>query len=320
MLKIFSRSKQVEKYNISQESYDSLSSDIFDNIGTIIDSVCETNKLKVSSGSANQIQIKNPSESTDTKNLKNLSTLIIDNDLIDSLTDKITKFFGIEIYNHIITFIDAEKLQSINESLESLDSIKNIQIDINDYIENLKDKNYINVLKKIHEIILESDLPTSVKSIFQNAEQFNFILINTVKFLFDSSLSFTKEMFNSKKYTIDYLYEYDGSISKLTELLKTVLTEKDIINKCLEAFNIEKSSDVVVSLPESQNLLTEEDKEKPEVVLDIESQEVKEGNTSTIKQILKSKQTYIITGSIVTTIASLCSAFYYYATYIGFEI
>lgn len=320
MLKIFSRIKQVEKYNISQESYDSLFSDIFDNIGTTIDSVCEMNKLKVSSGSANQIQIKNPSESTDTKNLKNLLTLIIDNDLIDSLTDKITKFFDIEIYNHIITFIDAEKLQSINESLESLDSIKNIQIDINDYIENLKDKNYINILKKIHEIILESDLPTSIKSIIQNAEQFNFILINTVKFLFDSNLSFTKEMFNSKKYTIDYLYEYDGSISKLTELLKSVITEKDIINKCLEAFNIEKSSDVVVSLPESQNLLTEEDKEKPVVVLDIESQEVKEGNTSTIKQILKSKQTYIIAGSIVTTVASLCSAFYYYATYIGFEI
>ena len=128
-------------------------------------------------------------------------------------------------------------------------------------------------------------------------------------------------MFNSKKYTIDYLYEYDGSISKLTELFKSLVEEKGIITKCLEAFNIEKSTDAVVTLSESQNLLTEEDKdkEKPEGTLDVESQEIKENNTSTIKQVLKSKQTYIIAGSLMTTIVSLCSAFYYYATYIGFE-
>ena len=126
-------------------------------------------------------------------------------------------------------------------------------------------------------------------------------------------------MFNSKKYTIDYLYEYDGSISKLTELFKSLVEEKGIITKCLEAFNIEKSTDAIVTLSESQNLLKEEDKENPDGTLDIESQEIKENNTSTIKQVLKSKQTYIVAGSLMTTIVSLCSAFYYYATYIGFE-
>lgn len=311
--------KQVEKYNISQESYDSIFSDILDNIGTIIDTVCELNKLKVSSNSSSEIQIKNPSESTTTKNLKTLSTLIIDNDLIDTLIDKIITYFNVEIYNHIITFIDSEKLKTINETLEKSDTIQDIQLDINTVIDNLKDKNYIGIFKKIREIILESDLSTGIKNIIQNAEQFNFILINTIKFLSDSNLSFTKEMFNSKKYTIDYLYEYDGSISKLTELFKSLIEEKRIIAKCLEAFNIEKSPDAIITLSESQNLLIEEDKDKSEGTLDIESQEIKESNTSTFKQVLKSKQTYIIAGSIMTTVVSLCSAFYYYATYIGFE-
>lgn len=315
------KKKQVEKFNISEESYDSLFIDIFDNVGTIIDTVCETNKLKVSSNSSNEIEIKNPSESTTTKNLKTLSTLIIDNDLIDTLIDKITTFFNVELYNHIITFIDPEKLKTINKTLEESDDNQDIQLDINTVIDSLKDKNYIGIFKKIREIILESDLSTDIKNIIQNTEQFNFILINTIKFLYDSNLSFTKEMFNSKKYTIDYLYEYDGSISKLTELIKSLIEEKEIITKCLKAFNIEKSTDITGALSESQNLLTEEDKDKDksEGTLDIESQEIKENNTSTIKQILKSKQTYIIAGSIMTTIVSLCSAFYYYATYIGFE-
>ncbi len=315
----FFKKKQVEKYNISSESYDSLFTDILDNVGTIIDTVCEINKLKVSSNSSSEIQIKNPSESTTTKNLKTLSTLIIDNDLIDTLIDKITTFFNVEIYNHIITFIDTEKLKTINETLEQSDVNQDIQLDINTVIDSLKDKNYIGIFKKIREIILDSDLSTGIKNIIQNTEQFNFILINTIKFLSDSNLSFTKEMFNSKKYTIDYLYEYDGFISKLTELFKSLVEEKGIITKCLEAFNIEKSTDAVVTLSESQNLLTEEDKEKPDSTLDIESQEIKENNTSTIKQVLKSKQTYIVAGGLMTTIVSLCSAFYYYATYIGFE-
>ena len=315
----FFKKKQVEKYNISSESYDSLFTDILDNVGTIIEAVCQNKKLKLSSTSSSEIQIKNPSESTTTKNLKTLSTLIIDNDLIDTLIDKITTFFNVEIYNHIITFIDSEKLKTINETLEQSDVIQDIQLDINTVIDNLKDKNYIGIFKKIREIILESDLSTGIKNIIQNTEQFNFILINTIKFLSDSNLSFTKEMFNSKKYTIDYLYEYDGSISKLTELFKSLVEEKRIIAKCLEAFNIEKSTDAVVTLSESQNLLTEENKDKSESTLDIESQEIKESNTSTIKQVLKSKQTYIIAGSIMTTVVSLCSAFYYYATYIGFE-
>lgn len=315
----FFKKKQVEKYNISSESYDSLFTDILDNVGTIIDAVCETNKLKVSSNSSSEIQIKNPTESTTTKNLKTLSTLIIDNDLIDTLIDKITTFFNVELYNHIITFIDPEKLKTINKTLEESDDKQDIQLDINTVIDSLKDKNYIGIFKKIREIILESDLSTDIKNIIQNAEQFNFILINTIKFLSDSNLSFTKEMFNSKKYTIDYLYEYDGSISKLTELIKSLIEEKEIITKCLKAFNIEKSTDITGALSESQNLLTEEDKDKSEGTLDIESQEIKENNTSTIKQVLKSKQTYIIAGSLMTTIVSLCSAFYYYATYIGFE-
>ena len=313
------KKKQVEKYNISSESYDSLFTDILDNVGTIIDTVCEINKLKVSSNSSSEIQIKNPSESTTTKNLKTLFTLIIDNDLIDTLIDKITTFFNVEIYNHIITFIDTEKLKTINETLEQSDVNQDIQLDINTVIDSLKDKNYIGIFKKIREIILESDLSTGIKNIIQNTEQFNFILINTIKFLSDSNLSFTKEMFNNKKYTIDYLYEYDGSISKLTELFKSLVEEKGIITKCLEAFNIEKSTDAIVTLSESQNLLKEEDKENPDGTLDIESQEIKENNTSTIKQVLKSKQTYIVAGSLMTTIVSLCSAFYYYATYIGFE-
>ena len=33
------KKKQVEKFNISEESYDSLFIDIFDNVGTIIDTV-----------------------------------------------------------------------------------------------------------------------------------------------------------------------------------------------------------------------------------------------------------------------------------------
>ena len=82
--------------------------------------------------------------------------------------------------------------------------------------------------------------------------------------------------------------------------------------------DISKQIDGYIShLEENEKKVKEYKNQALRLTLQIE--EIKENNTSTIKQVLKSKQTYIIAGSIMTTIVSLCSAFYYYATYIGFE-
>lgn len=315
------KKKIPETFKISPESYDLLFSDILDNVSSVVDSVCTLNKLTVSPSTTKEIQIKNPSESSITKNLKSLPTLLIDNDLINLIVEKLTFFFETKIYNHFITFLDSDKLKEVNEKLESSKDIQEINIDLNSYVDDLDDKNFLGILKKIHEIILDCDLPDNIKKIIQTAEQFNFILINTIKFLSDSGSSFTKEMFNSKKYTTDYLYDYEGSLSKIVELIKSFIDENGVIKKCLEAFNIEKAEDEsIITLSEGDKIEKESllsDKDNIEV-LDIEAQTSTPSNTGTMKNVLKSKSTYIIGGSILSILVTLGSAFYYYATYIGF--
>lgn len=309
------KNKQVEKIVISQESYDSLLPNISEYIGTLIDSICEMNKLKVSSGSDEDIKIKNPSENASVKDFKNLYALMIDNELIDILISKIVNYLNIEIYNHIITVIDSEKLKTINGNIEKSDTSQDIQIDIDNVIDKLKDKNYIGLFKKIRETILDSELSIGIKDVVKNAEQFNFILINSVKFVEDNDLLFTKEMFLRKKYTIDYIYEYSGTISKFTDLIKSLLEEKRIVIKCYEAFDIEKTPDAVVSLTESENLLTEEDKEETK---DVENQMIKVGNKKILKQAMKDKKTYIIAGGSALIFGGILCFLYYYMTYVGF--
>lgn len=309
------KNKQVEKIVISQESYDSLLPNISEYIGTLIDSICEMNKLKVSSGSDEDIKIKNPSENASVKDFKNLYALMIDNELIDILISKIVNYLNIEIYNHIITVIDSEKLKTINGNIEKSDTSQDIQIDIDNVIDKLKDKNYIGIFKKIRETILDSELSIGIKDVVKNAEQFNFILINSVKFVEDNDLLFTKEMFLRKKYTIDYIYEYSGTISKFTDLIKSLLEEKRIVIKCYEAFDIEKTPDAVVSLTESENLLTEEDKEETK---DVENQMIKVGNKKILKQAMKDKKTYIIAGGSALIFGGILCFLYYYMTYVGF--
>ena len=309
------KNKQVEKIVISQESYDSLLPNISEYIGTLIDSICEMNKLKVSSSSDEDIKIKNPSENASVKDFKNLYALMIDNELIDILISKIVNYLNIEIYNHIITVIDSEKLKTINGNIEKSDTSQDIQIDIDNVIDKLKDKNYIGIFKKIRETILDSELSIGIKDVVKNAEQFNFILINSVKFVEDNDLLFTKEMFLRKKYTIDYIYEYSGTISKFTDLIKSLLEEKRIVIKCYEAFDIEKTPDSVVSLTESENLLTEEDKEETK---DVENQMIKVGNKKILKQAMKDKKTYIIAGGSALIFGGILCFLYYYMTYVGF--
>ena len=309
------KNKQVEKIVISQESYDSLLPNISEYIGTLIDSICEMNKLKVSSGSDEDIKIKNPSENASVKDFKNLYALMVDNELIDILISKIVNYLNIEIYNHIITVIDSEKLKTINGNIEKSDTSQDIQIDIDNVIDKLKDKNYIGIFKKIRETILDSELSIGIKDVVKNAEQFNFILINSVKFVEDNDLLFTKEMFLRKKYTIDYIYEYSGTISKFTDLIKSLLEEKRIVIKCYEAFDIEKTPDAVVSLTESENLLTEEDKEETK---DVENQMIKVGNKKILKQAMKDKKTYIIAGGSALIVGGILCFLYYYMTYVGF--
>lgn len=309
------KKKQVEKIVISQESYDSLLPNISEYIGTLIDSICEMNKLKVSSGSDEDIKIKNPSENAFVKDFKNLYALMIDNELIDILISKIINYLNIEIYNHIITVIDSEKLKTINGNIEKSDTSQDIQIDIDNVIDKLKDKNYIGIFKKIRETILDSELSIGIKDVVKNAEQFNFILINSVKFVEDNDLLFTKEMFLRKKYTVDYIYEYSGTISKFTDLIKSLLEEKRIVIKCYEAFDIEKTPDAVVSLTESENLLTEEDKEETK---DVENQMIKVGNKKILKQAMKDKKTYIIAGGSALLFGGILCFLYYYMTYVGF--
>ena len=309
------KNKQVEKIVISQESYDSLLPNISEYIGTLIDSICEMNKLKVSSGSDEDIKIKNPSENASVKDFKNLYALMIDNELIDILISKIVNYLNIDIYNHIITVIDSEKLKTINGNIEKSDTSQDIQIDIDNVIDKLKDKNYIGIFKKIRETILDSELSIGIKDVVKNAEQFNFILINSVKFVEDNDLLFTKEMFLRKKYTIDYIYEYSGTISKFTDLIKSLLEEKRIVIKCYEAFDIEKTPDAVVSLTESENLLTEEDKEETK---DVENQMIKVGNKKILKQAMKDKKTYIIAGGSALIFGGILCFLYYYMTYVGF--
>lgn len=309
------KNKQVEKIVISQESYDSLLPNISEYIGTLIDSICEMNKLKVSSGSDEDIKIKNPSENASVKDFKNLYALMIDNELIDILISKIVNYLNIEIYNHIITVIDSEKLKTINGNIEKSDTSQDIQIDIDNVIDKLKDKNYIGIFKKIRETILDSELSIGIKDVVKNAEQFNFILINSVKFVEDNDLLFTKEMFLRKKYTIDYIYEYSGTISKFTDLIKSLLEEKRIVIKCYETFDIEKTPDAVVSLTESENLLTEEDKEETK---DVENQMIKVGNKKILKQAMKDKKTYIIAGGSALIFGGILCFLYYYMTYVGF--
>lgn len=309
------KNKQVEKIVISQESYDSLLPNISEYIGTLIDSICEMNKLKVSSGSDEDIKIKNPSENASVKDFKNLYALMVDNELIDILISKIVNYLNIEIYNHIITVIDSEKLKTINGNIEKSDTSQDIQIDIDNVIDKLKDKNYIGIFKKIRETILDSELSIGIKDVVKNAEQFNFILINSVKFVEDNDLLFTKEMFLRKKYTIDYIYEYSGTISKFTDLIKSLLEEKIIVIKCYEAFDIEKTPDAVVSLTESENLLTEEDKEETK---DVENQMIKVGNKKILKQAMKDKKTYIIAGGSALIFGGILCFLYYYMTYVGF--
>ena len=309
------KNKQVEKIVISQESYDSLLPNISEYIGTLIDSICEMNKLKVSSGSDEDIKIKNPSENASVKDFKNLYALMVDNELIDILISKIVNYLNIEIYNHIITVIDSEKLKTINGNIEKSDTSQDIQIDIDNVIDKLKDKNYIGIFKKIRETILDSELSIGIKDVVKNAEQFNFILINSVKFVEDNDLLFTKEMFLRKKYTIDYIYEYSGTISKFTDLIKSLLEEKRIVIKCYEAFDIEKTPDAVVSLTESENLLTEEDKEETK---DVENQMIKVGNKKILKQAMKDKKTYIIAGGSALIFGGILCFLYYYMTYVGF--
>lgn len=309
------KNKQVEKIVISQESYDSLLPNISEYIGTLIDSICEMNKLKVSSGSDEDIKIKNPTENASVKDFKNLYALMIDNELIDILISKIVNYLNIEIYNHIITVIDSEKLKTINGNIEKSDTSQDIQIDIDNVIDKLKDKNYIGIFKKIRETILDSELSIGIKDVVKNAEQFNFILINSVKFVEDNDLLFTKEMFLRKKYTIDYIYEYSGTISKFTDLIKSLLEEKRIVIKCYETFDIEKTPDAVVSLTESENLLTEEDKEETK---DVENQMIKVGNKKILKQAMKDKKTYIIAGGSALIFGGILCFLYYYMTYVGF--
>ena len=309
------KNKQVEKIVISQESYDSLLPNISEYIGTLIDSICEMNKLKVSSGSDEDIKIKNPTENASVKDFKNLYALMIDNELIDILISKIVNYLNIEIYNHIITVIDSEKLKTINGNIEKSDTSQDIQIDIDNVIDKLKDKNYIGIFKKIRETILDSELSIGIKDVVKNTEQFNFILINSVKFVEDNDLLFTKEMFLRKKYTIDYIYEYSGTISKFTDLIKSLLEEKRIVIKCYEAFDIEKTPDAVVSLTESENLLTEEDKEETK---DVENQMIKVGNKKILKQAIKDKKTYIIAGGSALIFGCVVCFLYYYMTYVGF--
>ena len=309
------KNKQVEKIVISQESYDSLLPNISEYIGTLIDSICEMNKLKVSSGSDEDIKIKNPTENASVKDFKNLYALMVDNELIDILISKIVNYLNIEIYNHIITVIDSEKLKTINGNIEKSDTSQDIQIDIDNVIDKLKDKNYIGIFKKIRETILDSELSIGIKDVVKNAEQFNFILINSVKFVEDKDLLFTKEMFLRKKYTIDYIYEYSGTISKFTDLIKSLLEEKRIVIKCYETFDIEKTPDAVVSLTESENLLTEEDKEETK---DVENQMIKVGNKKILKQAMKDKKTYIIAGGSALIFGGILCFLYYYMTYVGF--
>ena len=154
-----------------------------------------------------------------------------------------------------------------------------------------------------------------IKDVVKNAEQFNFILINSVKFVEDNDLLFTKEMFLRKKYTIDYIYEYSGTISKFTDLIKSLLEEKRIVIKCYETFDIEKTPDAVVSLTESENLLTEEDKEETK---DVENQMIKVGNKKILKQAMKDKKTYIIAGGSALIFGGILCFLYYYMTYVGF--
>lgn len=309
------KKKQIEKTVISQESYDSLLPNISEYICTLIDSICEMNKIKVSSCSDEDIKIKNPSENANIKDYKNLHALLIDNELIDILISKIVNYLNIEIYNHIITVVDSEKLKIINGDIEKSDTTQDILIDIDNMVDKLKDRNYIGIFKKIRETILDSELSIGVKDVVKNAEQFNFILINNVKFVEDSDLLFTKEMFHRKKYTIDYVYEYSGTISKLIELLKSLIEEKRVVIKCYEAFNIERTPDAVVTLTESQNLLSEENEEETK---DVENQMVKVSNKKILKNTLKDKKTYIIAGGSALIFGCVICFLYYYMIYVGF--
>lgn len=337
-------SKKEETIKILNTNVQTLLTDLTTNITKTVETVSNANQVVVSPNAAvKQITIKNLSDSSITKNLKKLSTLLIDDEFIEQLIDKFKLITETTIYSDIVKFLNSDVLNIIEEKLGKLKEIQNTVIDMNQYIKDIGNQVYTNIIKKIHNTIESQDFKTKIKQFFHNIEQFNFILINTVKYIKDSNSSITKETYVNKKYNIDYLYDFENTVKLIKEKLTTDTNIKDIIQLLFKDLNIEEIEDTttsvvvqtddkdknksVVALSESaetsvenQSLLDDdeeaEEKDKSEE-LDIESQEVKpESNVSKAKSVLKSKTTYAIIGTLsVLSLGLFYGGYYLYTEY-----
>lgn len=337
-------SKKEETIKILNTNVQTLLTDLTTNITKTVETVSNTNQVVVSPNAAvKQITIKNLSDSSITKNLKRLSTLLIDDEFIEQLIDKFKFITETTIYSDIVKFLNSDVLNIIEEKLGKLKEIQNTVIDMNQYIKDIGNQVYTNIIKKIHNTIESQDFKTKIKQFFHNIEQFNFILINTVKYINDSNSSITKETYVNKKYNIDYLYDFENTVKLIKEKLTTDTNIKDIIQLLFKDLNIEEIEDTTTSVVvqtddkdknksavalsesaetsvENQSLLDDDEKavEKDKTEkLDIESQEVKpESNVSKAKSVLKSKTTYAIIGTLsVLSLGLLYGGYYLYTEY-----
>lgn len=319
-------SKKEASIKVSNTNVETLISDFNNNITNAIKNIAAENMIYVSPNAATrQINIKNITENELTKNLKKLTALIIDNDFINQIIDKFIYITETTIYSDILKFLDIDVINSIEEKLNKIKEIQKMDLDVNKYVKEFGDKIYTNILKKIHLILEKQDIKNKIISYFHIIEQFNFILINTVKYLKDTGSPITKELFINKKINIDYLYDFDNTVKLIIEKLTKDIEIKDIINILFKDLNIEEiteNNESVISLTEAdelsiekEGLISEEKKEISE--LDIESQEVKpEGNVSTFKKTLKSKSTYAIIGTLtVLSLGAFYGAYYVYSQY-----
>lgn len=330
-------SKKEETIKILNTNVQTLLTDLTTNITKTVETVASDNQVVVSPNAAvKQIQIKNLSDSSITKNLKKLTTLLIDDEFIEQLIDKFKLVLETTIYSDIVKFLNSDILNIIEEKLGKLKDIQNTVVDINQYIQKIGNQVYTNIIKKIHNVIESQDFKTKIQQFFHNIEQFNFILINTVKYIKDSNSSITKETFVNKKYNLDYLYEFENTIKLIIEKLTTGTNIQEVLSVIFKDLNIEEVEDTTVSAVstgsvvalsdaaetsvENQSLLDGEEKkdeaDKKEE-LDIESQEVKqEGNVSKAKSVLKSKSTYAIIGTLsVISLGLFYGGYWLYTEY-----
>lgn len=202
------------------------------------------NKNSVIVTSLNNINFENLTlknvSATINLDMKNASCLIIDEKFTSDMNLNIKDTYVSTFYNEIVEIMGEEYLTALENNLQdainiSSDSSVFSGFNINSYTE-IKNTQYINILKEIHNVVSTSNITSVINSCITNVQQYNYIEAKDLEFGFSSNIK--EEEFENRKTNVEIMFDQSNTSEILvkcianTEEINNVLTK--VINKLSE--------------------------------------------------------------------------------------